>query len=312
MMADIVVYIGIFPQASNLKKSNMIDLILVVGDSLHFHKENFARNREDYSKFAQRYVDFNSIVRLQRNFGGKMWYNPYVSFNLGGKNVSIKYGIIDRVDFMDDLLNWSSFYAAGRLQKPVKKLLLKTAADIEEAIKENRTRACALSILLLSGEMRHTNNNNSDAVFKFSEMEIFETITGLSYLGDFRVESPTKVKDIVEGSLKYFKLVYEPLFVKRLGLINGNNNSSWTMQKNNVERLIQDVFPNDLREKLNLSTRNHHPPGNGGDVSAIRNSLAGIIRKSSFQQAIKGVVTSGFLKSLNYALAKTKKAFLLV
>jgi mitochondrial translocator assembly and maintenance protein 41 len=80
-----------------------------------------------------------------------------------------------------DLLSWSEFYVAGRLQKPC--LILHSNKEIETALKKNLRSAVTASCLLLPN--------------RFTERELFTKITSLSYLGDPRMkynfENPNKV-----------------------------------------------------------------------------------------------------------------------
>ena len=94
----------------------------------------------------------------------------------------MKYGIINRQKFLDDMLNWKYLYVAGRLHKPVQ--VLKTHTLINHAIMRNRQNAVRTALLLLPA--------------KFTEIELYRTIAGLSYLGDPRMsvgENPNKVCD---------------------------------------------------------------------------------------------------------------------
>jgi mitochondrial translocator assembly and maintenance protein 41 len=92
----------------------------------------------------------------------------------------VKYGVIETEDLLDDLYNWTSFYCAGRFQKPV--LVLKSDAQVQAAVDRNLLSALAMGILL-SPE-------------RYSDQDLFVKIAGLSYLGDVRMrfaENPKKV-----------------------------------------------------------------------------------------------------------------------
>lgn len=92
----------------------------------------------------------------------------------------MKYGVISRKKFLEDLLDWKYLYVAGRLHKPV--LMLKSYPHIDHAILRNRENAVRTALLLLPS--------------KFTEVDLYLTIAGLSYLGDPRMgvgENPKKV-----------------------------------------------------------------------------------------------------------------------
>ena len=67
------------------------------------------------------------IADAQVKYGAQMYFNTLVPYEEG----HIKYGVISRADFISDLLDWDTLYAAGRLQKPVR-ILEKPDKDIDQ------------------------------------------------------------------------------------------------------------------------------------------------------------------------------------
>ena len=63
-----------------------------------------------------RKLGHKAVSDLQEQYGAQMIFNTLIPFEEG----LIKYGVISRADFISDLLDWDTLYAAGRLQKPVR------------------------------------------------------------------------------------------------------------------------------------------------------------------------------------------------
>lgn len=99
-----------------------------------------------------------------------------------------------------DLDNWETLYISGRLQKPHLPLLPSPPA-LSEALESNLRSALCLALVLLPS--------------KFTELQLWEQIAGISYAGDPRMsvpgaENPEKVRNIVrgEGALDGFRAMY--------------------------------------------------------------------------------------------------------
>ena len=54
----------------------------------------------------------------------RLYFNPLVNFTGCDRGYQYKYGIIQYNDFLEDLIDWSEFYTAARLQKPVLPIIL--------------------------------------------------------------------------------------------------------------------------------------------------------------------------------------------
>ena len=82
---------------------------------------------------------------------------------------------------LKDLNDWTTLYAAGRLMKPVRSIK-NGSNEIKNALLLNRLHAVRTSLLLMPIE--------------FNEIELYQTIASLSYIGDPRMligENPKKV-----------------------------------------------------------------------------------------------------------------------
>lgn len=97
-----------------------------------------------------------------------------------------------------DLEEWETLYLAGRLQKPVK--ILRQDAKLALATKKNLQNAIRASLLMLPE--------------RFTEEDLYLTIAGLSYSGDFRMligENPHKIYNIVYAQMGAFREKYQPI-----------------------------------------------------------------------------------------------------
>ena len=229
----------------------MIDLVLAVDDPIQWHKENIENNRHHYSMAAYGGAPF--VSRLQ-DTAARVWYNALVPIPApwGDGNQLMKYGVISSQALKKDLKDWSSFYISGRMQKPVAWIdgyeMQSDFADFDrmngsnldtnnrdydlaQAGKMNLRGAVAAALLLLP--------NN------FTEGQLYETITGLSYAGDFRMaiaENPDKVMNIVhsKGSPIRFRKLYSNILKEMetfniLTCLDGTKGTHDSTNPNNVK-----------------------------------------------------------------------------
>lgn len=94
--------------------SKMIDFIIVVDDTLAWHQENLRKNNAHYSFL--KYFGPRLITKVQEDSGANCYFNTLIPYN---DRTMIKYGVIKKSHFVNDLLDWDHLYVAGRLQKPV-------------------------------------------------------------------------------------------------------------------------------------------------------------------------------------------------
>lgn len=163
--------------ASNSASQVLIDVILVVEDSVSWHEQNMLMNPEDYTPLFP--LSVNSIAKVQEKFGGRLWYNVFIPIR-SNPSYHMKYGVISKADMLSDLKNWHWLYAAGRLHKPVQ--ILKRNVEIENAMRVNYHHALQTALLLMPKT--------------FNEIDLFRGVASLSYIGDPRMiagENPKKV-----------------------------------------------------------------------------------------------------------------------
>lgn len=259
---------GINPQRGQENRKPQIDLIVVVDDLKKWHASNIKKNPKDYSFSGKMFFKYAPKKWLRS--GGKITYMTYIPFE-GSK---YKIGTIEKDDFLNDLRNWETFYMAGRMQKPI--LIVKAPEEVEEAIKFNRYAGLQSTELLLGeGE--------------FDEEYFYTILAGLSYVGDTRMgiaENPDKVLNIVKGRFDF----YQDMYGSQLKIGDGNV----IIGLENTDNL-----PRNLKQFLDTYS------GNVGD--GIREFLTNKNKSQSMSQTLKGLFTTGPIKSVKYVSEKLKR-----
>jgi translocator assembly and maintenance protein 41 len=303
---------AVFTQEDNEDtKNNMLDVVFVVDDALEWHKANLEINRSHYSVVGRVFRP-ELIASLQDNFGANMYFNTLVPWN--GR--IIKYGVISKKSFIDDLVNWMSLYVSGRLHKPVKFLRF-CPSDIDSFLNTNLKHALRTSLLCLPDQ--------------FSDEELFLHITNLSYAGDFRMligEHKNKVSNIVIPNMEHFRKLYHPLLHDDESICI---DKSIIHQKCDVKTRYQHLkcLPQNLKSRIvnwrmsGLRFQPFNMPSNEMQ-DAILYSLAhdrektseltikgtrSIVRRTSISQSLKGIITAGMFKSFVYSGKKLGKMF---
>ncbi len=259
---------GVNAQYGQGNRKVQIDLIVVVDNLKKWHLENIKKNPKDYSFSGKLFFKHASNDKLRS--GGRITYMTYIPF----EGHEYKIGTIEKKDFIDDLKNWSTFYISGRMQKPI--LVVKASKDINLAIEYNRFAGLLVTALLLGeGE--------------YDEEYFYSILAGLSYIGDTRMgiaENPDKIMNIVKGSFDFYQETYGSHFDIKDGKIK-------------VKKEKTDKLPDDLKEFLETYQ------GNIGD--GIREFLVNKNKSYSLDQTIKGLFTTGLVKSVKYVHQKLKR-----
>lgn len=171
----------------------MIDFIFGVTFTQHWHSLNLNQHRDHYSGLGS--LGSGAVSYVQDRMGAGVYFNTHVSVN----GTLIKYGVVNIDTLCRDLTEWDTLYLAGRLHKPVK--ILRDDPRVRLANQMNLLSALRTALLLLPE--------------KFTEMELYNTIAGISYLGDPRMtlptENPQKVSNIVGNNFVNFYRLYDPL-----------------------------------------------------------------------------------------------------
>lgn len=122
----------------------MIDFIFGVSYTQHWHSLNLQQHRDHYSAIGSLGSSF--VSRVQDNYGAGVYFNPYVTVN----GTLIKYGVVNLDTLCRDLSEWDTLYLAGRLQKPVK--ILRDDPRVRLANQINLISAVRTALLLLPSD----------------------------------------------------------------------------------------------------------------------------------------------------------------
>jgi mitochondrial translocator assembly and maintenance protein 41 len=134
-------------------------------------------------------------------------------------------------------------------------------------------------------------------------------------------ENPRKVANLVETNLDGFRTLYRPLIQARSAILKADfgDNSLQTIQtdlrkwEQNIApmarvRLLEQLPPamkTALAERYRFEAlASHHATLR----DALQSYIGGVVRASSWRQALKGVLTTGLRTSLHYAREKLAKA----
>ena len=271
-----------FQSGYSKNEKKQIDLIVVVNNIKKFYKDNLKKNRYMYKLLPRIYFSLASEKSLRSAAG--ICYTSHINY----EGDTYKVGVIEKKDVLDDLLNWKTYYIAGRFQKEM--LTAIKDEEIEKAVLVNRSNAITIALILLDKE-------------KPTIIDFYESLCSLSYIGDTRkklkAEDPNKVRKLAEGSKDFFDKVYK----ERTNLFKENKDGIVEIEYDKVFKSI-DELPNDLKEKLKKAK-------NGKDLEplrrVIREYLIEVTSSSSFGQTVKGILTTGIVNSVDYAVQKLKK-----
>lgn len=281
---------GVFRQAGRTDRP-MVDLIFVVNDTNGFHRDNLAANPDHYS--SVRRLGPSVVSGIQTSFGAHVYFNTDVAVG----DLAFKYGVIDAEDFRRDLRSWNTLYIAGRLQKPV---LTLRDEGLSGLVRRNLESAVHAALLQLPE--------------RFAEEDLYATIAGLSYRGDFRMiigEDKNKVANIVRPQMDEFRSLYAPVFDLMGDRLSVNpsmeQDASVDGKLYHLQRLPENL-KNILLENKSSDNGSLRALAERSDVDRIvRNGICRIVFFSSLTQSIKGIPTAGLSKSIVYSYNKLYK-----
>lgn len=316
----------------------MIDIILAVDEPHVWHEFNLQRHSDHYSLMA-RLGGPRFISWVQVKFGARLYFHPFVNMNINNVQRQLKYGVVSSDDLIRDLLHWDYLYLAGRMHKPIVSIELPPNSrcslgdenhevismermssrtnEIDDAQHKNLLSAVSASLLL------HSSSYNEEHSSSISTGKLYNTIAGLSYSGDVRMqigaEDPNKVNKLVEtpGMMahwdeKYLDTISNLQSVGLLSVVVNNSCTSTNLETNLSDmairkQLVQNL-PLRLRNRSDLIVGSTDKPESLLQGSlALRKELAKIVAPAARSQSIKGFFTAGVVKSWRYAMAKFSK-----
>ena len=293
--------------------SDLVDIIFAVDNPKQWHNENLIRNNQHYSILSRISQAHERIANLQENYGARVYFNPYVRIG----SLTVKYGVIKTDHLIQDLLEWTDLYVAGRLHKPVE-FIVNTCDKNEQlrsALRFNKESAIRAALLQLPES--------------FEPSQLYKTITSLSYNGDPRMwfgEDKNKVGNIVTKQMDRFDQLYLPI-------IRMSPAFRESVHFNETKRVLsQDCSPNVIFRNLKSLPKNvrrrlcetYGRQARTFECDVVLSSLsrnincdkvlakvlASIVLRSSSSQSVKGLLTAGLLKSLKYSQRKLIKSFM--
>lgn len=316
--------LGVFAQEGYEKSANkpQIDVLHVVDNPTEFHTSNISQHPEHYS-FVKR-LGVSAVVKVE-TYGAGVYYNPYVSINdKNGNENMIKYGIVSKEVIFKDLTEWSSFYLAGRLQKPVRHIY-ENDSRLKQANQYNLESAFNLSLILLALGEKSTVRRE----------DLYRTIALLSYRGDPRMivggENPNKVKNIVKRQFNYFEQLYSPAMELALQkrYIDSKADALVLMKNPKLFAEILRKLPNQFKLRLaqsylkkyaNVFNKDSMEYGRSSFLNAVSsdaylrrtllNTVLAITSYPALVQSFKGILTAGIVKSTKYAWEKKTKSMI--
>lgn len=257
-----------FHQAGyNSKTIKSMDFIFVVDNLKEWFKVDIENSPDDYVDSVKKRLLKLSSKRLKGHTG--IIYNV-----VRNKKIKYKFGVIEKNDFLNNLIEWKSFYVTGRLQKPV--YVFKSDKELDAAIELNRKNALIASLLILNKE-------------EVTTFELFETLCSLSYKGDIRfiIENPNKVANIVNGNMENLIDLYSK-YEKYIDIKKDK-------VKVNLEKVYEEKIP--LLDKVSKDKYS----------KTLLKHIKHINFKESIAQPLKGLKVSGLKDSLSYVKEKAKK-----
>lgn len=289
-------------QGTEHVSKNMLDFIFVVDDPVAWHSENLQMNRRHYS--ALKFLGTRAITHIQQQYGAGIYFNTLVM--LGAR--LIKYGIVSTERLITDLLDWETLYMSGRLHKPVLTLKQPTNPDLIVALDNNLHSAVHAALLQLPDT--------------FTEEELYMSIANLSYSGDFRMsigEDRNKVSNIVVPNIPKFRSMYCKILESEEHVFYNQVRQTYEQYPNHISQYHHlNLLPKTVHVNLvSLCNHNRAIPDTEDVLRNLANDphcgtyvakcISDIVKRSSYSQSIKTILTAGFLKSVKYSSKKLLK-----
>lgn len=224
-----------------------------------------------------------------------------------------KYGVVGVADLIDDLTSWKHLFIAGRMHKPILELnvdaLATTKNEIYQARRTNLKAALAAALVILPQN--------------FSELDLYYTVSGLSYAGDIRLmvgaENPNKLVNMVYNqpqAAQRFRELFEETIDGLLtrGLLYRSQKTTTASSPNGVPiykfEQNPDMKPELVRTYLPTTAQDYLYRSSSGvaDLSKqMQKYVTSTVRRSSAKQLVNNMLMNNPAKSAKYAVAKLLK-----
>ena len=260
------------------------DVIVVVDDFKDFLIEDFEKNPNHFSD------DFDKHILLRKKEKEK-FYSNVGCLKFYHDNIHFKAMVISKKALEDDMNTWKYFGMAGRLTKPI--LYQNIPDKLEEAIQTNREKILITALLL----------NPND---KLTPNELYNTISRLTYMYDFRTivpgEKKSKSEDIVNGAYDFFEKTYG-----QSDIISINNGII-----HNPHPIEQIYFlPDNLKKYIIKSLTRYD--FDRESIQKISKAVNNYFRKTNFPNSIRLALSSsttlGKKETIKHGLSKVKRHF---
>jgi translocator assembly and maintenance protein 41 len=270
------------------KIKKQIDIIAMVDDAVNWHLENNSLNPHEYNLLAK------YLIAKLMHLGTDAEYISNISY----EDNYFKIGIIGKDDFLCDLYNWSNFFMAGRMQKPI--MILSDDKNLTNAIYTNRLNALRTSLILAYQK-------------RITEEELYKIICSLSYLGDirmsFKMENPHKINNIVFGEFFEFQKIYGEVNEDLFTIKNGYVKANISKLLNEIPNLPSELLAYIIKNKVDIDNIN-----NKNDLAKLKTIIIRYLKsinfKSSVSETFKSAAINNFDSSKEYLKAKRKKYLL--
>ena len=278
---------GIYKQTGYTDKEKPDkDVIVVVDDFQDFLIDDYAKNTHHFSK------DFipSNLSRKKDDF-----YSNIGCLKFYHDNIHFKAMIISKKALEQDLKTWKFFGMAGRLTKPI--LYQNIPEELEKAIQRNRENILITALLF----------NDKDVL---TPTELYNTISNLTYLYDFRTilpgEKKSKATDIVSGAYDFFDTTYG-----QSKLITSS--SQYIVNPHPIEFIGQ--LPDNIRIYLMNYLKDYNLDNmSKEELEKISHIIKKYFRKTNFINSIRLAISSsstlGREETIKHGLSKVKRHFL--
>ena len=264
------------------------DVIVVVDDFKQFLISDYEQNAHHFSKG----FDKSKLLRKKESDN---FYSNIGCLKFNHNNIHFKAMVVSRKALEQDLKTWKFFGMAGRLTKPI--LYQNIPEELEKAIQRNRENILITALLF----------NDKDVL---TPTELYNTISNLTYLYDFRTilpgEKKSKATDIVSGAYDFFDTTYG-----QSKLITSS--SQYIVNPHPIEFIGQ--LPDNIRIYLMNYLKDYNLDNmSKEELEKISHIIKKYFRKTNFINSIRLAISSsstlGREETIKHGLSKVKRHFL--